>query len=710
MHRGTSNLIWLAIIVLFLTAGCSNNNSGDNSASSEESPKLYLVGDAGPDRKIDMSEKITFATPACDAQYVEWDFGDNTCASGFQAGHVYKAPGKYTVQVTITGIDGQTAGDTCIVTVYPRDTDGDLLQDAIDGDPKNGGINSPRESEVFFIKSFDGEELECRLYLPKGEPPYPVIMIGHGWNSDLDEMAGRAKNFRDTGYATFVWSARGWGKSTGIVRLDSTQYEIKDTIRLINWLAEQKFVIEESRPEWFFDNGKIINYDFNQDDIEEKDDIPGDETRDFVLGMNGCSYGGALQVLTASYDHRIDCITPERTWNNLLDALCPGESLKILWASGFYLQGMARALKGTGVDPMLTDFIFTLLLENEFKPGMKDELMMRSPSTRTQYVLAPALFIQGEDDTVFDLNQAIANLEQIQANGIEAKMHWYAGGHGYLPENPPYNEEIVLKWMDRYLSGIDVDTGPELSYDIVGPDGDAARYYGSWPLVEKGGEMKLMLHSTGGKNYLKCAKNGGGKVEYDASSLDYDSEALCSQFRNIPLAKTSLSEIQAIQGSLPEPPEPFDSTETSVTFESEPFKDDAEITGIPLVELYLSSNSTDITCFIKLYDVPPGSSINSDDSLGAEKINADARVLNNGVTPLRVYTEKAMAVKSNVQLHQTDLRAMACFIKKGHRIRLTVSTSDYFFLQSRKPGTAFLWHDRENQSCLWLPVVVRTWR
>jgi predicted acyl esterase len=710
MNREFINLIKFAVILFLFSAGCSNSNSGDGSATSEEAPSLYLVADAGPDRKIDIPGKTTFVTPVCDAESIQWDFGDGENDQGYEVEHKYNAAGKYNVRVTVTGTDGQSAEDTCIVTVYPKDTDGDLLQDSIDGDPKNGDINSPRKSAVFFLKSFDGEELECRLYLPKGEPPFPVIMIGHGWDSDLDEMDGRAKNYRDAGYVTFVWSARGWGNSTGLVRLDSTKYEIKDTIRLINWLAEQKFVIEESRPEWFFDNGKIINYDFNQDNIEENDDIPGDETRDFVLGMNGCSYGGALQVLTASYDHRIDCISPERTWNNLLDALCPGESLKILWAGGFYLQGMARSLKGTGVDPMLTDFIFTLLLENEFKPGMKDELMMRSPSTRTQYVLAPALFIQGEYDTVFDLNQAIANLEQIQANGIEAKMHWYAGGHGYMPENPPYNEEIVLKWMDRHLRGMNVDTGPEVSYDIVGPDGNAARYSGNWPLVEKGGEMKLMLHSSEDGHFLKCSDNDNGKIILDASALDYDGESDSDSFKNIPLKKTSLSEIQAIQGMLTDPPDPFDSTETSVTFESEPFAEDSEITGVPLVELYLSSNSTDITYFIKLYDVPPGSSINSDDNLGAKKINADARVLNNGVTPLRVYTEKAKAVKGNLQFHKADLRAMACFIKKGHRIRLTISTSDYFFLQSRKPGTAFLWHDHENQSCLRLPVVEKASR
>ena len=699
-----SHIIITSVFLLVLMNGCSNSQDDSIENLTQES-ETYLVADAGADRKIDIPEKANFETPLCDAKTVEWDFGDGEKAQGFKVTYGYKTPGRYAVKVTITDSKGETASDTCIVTVYPKDSDGDLLEDAIDDDPKNGDINSPRESKVFFLDTFDNEKLECRLYLPAGNPPYPVIMIGHGWDSDLDEMAGRAKNYRDAGYATFVWSARGWGNSTGLIRLDSTQYEIKDTIRLINWLAAQKFVIEENKPEWFFDNGKIINYDFDQDGLEEKDDIPGDETRDFVLGMNGCSYGGALQVLTASYDHRIDCISPERTWNNLLEALCPSESLKILWAGGFYLQGMARVLEGTGVDPMLTEFIFSLLLKDEFTPDMRHQLMLRTPSTRSQYVLAPALIIQGEYDTVFDLNQAIANLEQIQANGVESKMHWYAGGHGYMPENPPYNEEIVLKWMDRHLRGMDVDTGAEITYDIVTPEGNPVRYSGNWPLVEKGSEMKLMLHSIGNKNFMKCAKNASGKIAYDASSLNYSGEKDYSQFKNIPLIKTSLSEIQAIQGSLNEPPNPFDSTETSVTFESEPFKEDAELTGIPRADLFISSNSTDITYYIKLYDVPDGGSINSDENSGAKKINTDAKVISNHVTPFRVYTRQSDAVKDNQQEHSVDLRALAYFIKKGHRIRLTISTSDYFFLQSRKPGTGFVWHDADHPSALYLPIV-----
>ena len=701
--REISHLIITSVFLLVLMDGCSNSPDDSIENSTQES-ETYLVADAGADRSIDIPDKVDFETPLCDAKTVEWDFGDGEKAQGFKVTYDYKTPGRYTVKVTLTDSDSETVSDTCIVTVYPKDSDGDLLEDAIDDDPKNGDINSPRDSKVFFLDTFDGEKLECQLFLPGGEPPYPVIMIGHGWDSDLTEMAGRAKNYRDAGYATFVWSARGWGKSTGLIRLDSTQYEIKDTIRLINWLAEQKFVIEENKPEWFFENGKIINYDFDQDGLEEKDDIPGDETRDFVLGMNGCSYGGALQVLTASYDHRIDCISPERTWNNLLDALCPSESLKILWAGGFYLQGMARVLQGTGVDPMLTDFILTLLSTNVIKPEMRDQLLLRTPETRISKVLAPALVIQGELDTVFDLNQAIANLEEIQANGVEGKMYWYSGGHGYFPENPENIEGMVLAWMDKHLRGMNVDTGPEFEYDVITEDwkpGDKQNIRsGDWPLVERDKETKFVLHGVSKAGDLLCTNNLGRPIPYSDNAESYAAdESTSSKVKNIPFRKTSLSEIQALKGTLKEIYPPFDSPETSMTFESGEFHDDTEITGIPRIKVWLSSSASDITYFFKLYDAPSAfSSIQWEDP---DKVNTDAKVINWHVTPYRVYNGS----KDSPQMHEIDLRAITYIIKKGHRIRLTIATSDFFFLQSRIPGDGFIWHDAEHPSCLWLPIV-----
>jgi ABC-2 type transport system ATP-binding protein len=702
MKKSKSYMTYFIFLLLLGFSGCSDNTSKDLLSSSGESSSENLIADAGPDMTIDLPYTFVFENPACDAVNVEWDFNDGKKAQGFKVEHEFKAAGRYIVKVTLTAPGGQTATDTAVVTVYPKDADKDLLEDVIDNDPQNGNINTPRDSKIFYLSTFDDEQLECQLFLPAGEPPYPAVMFGHGWASDMNELAGRAKSFRDKGYATFVWSARGWGNSTGLVRLDSTQYEVKDVIMLINWLAAQKFVIEETRPEWFFENGKIINYNFNQDKygLEEIDDIPGDESRDFVLGMNGCSYGGSIQMLTASYDRRIDAISPERTWNNLNDALCPKDSMKIIWCGGFYLMGILRVFEGGGVDPLLTDFIVTLLTTNKFKEEMKDQLLLRTPATRIEKVLAPALIIQGEHDTVFDLNQAVANLEQIQANGVEAKMYWYSGGHGYFPENPENIEGMVLAWMDKHLRGRDVGFIPEFRYDVITEDwkpGDKQDVRaGVWPMVAKDEQALFILHSGVSGRKLKCSNNAGSVV---ACSVNNDESQAFSKMKNIPFVKSSFSEIQGLQGMLKDVYPPFDSTQTSVTFESDEFIEDTEITGIPRLKIMLSSSVPDITFFFKLYDAP--SSAASVQGGNNEKVNSDARVINCHVTPLRIYNSS----KNSPEMYEIDLRAISYIIKKGHRIRLTIATSDFFFLHSRKLGEGFVWYDAVYPSVLYLPVV-----
>ena len=51
-------------------------------------------------------------------------------------------------------------------------------------------------------------------------------------------------------------------------------------------------------------------------------DGPGDPR----VGVAGGSYGGALSLLGAAYDRRIDAIAPQITWNSLTTALFPSQT------------------------------------------------------------------------------------------------------------------------------------------------------------------------------------------------------------------------------------------------------------------------------------------------------------------------------------------------------------------------------------------------
>ena len=73
--------------------------------------------------------------------------------------------------------------------------------------------------------------------------------------------------------------------------------------------------------------------------------------------MAGASYGGAVSLLAAGYDQRVDAIAPAITYWNLADALFPDGVFKKLWAGIFFNQagGGRRPLRDPRVWPRCTN-------------------------------------------------------------------------------------------------------------------------------------------------------------------------------------------------------------------------------------------------------------------------------------------------------------------------------------------------------------------
>ncbi|UCF07367.1 MAG: PKD domain-containing protein [Thermoplasmata archaeon] len=69
----------------------------------------------GDDAKFDGS--ASYDLDGCIVSY-EWDFGDGNTASGVSPTHIYDAPGRYTVTLTVTDDDGASGFDFCAVAVH----------------------------------------------------------------------------------------------------------------------------------------------------------------------------------------------------------------------------------------------------------------------------------------------------------------------------------------------------------------------------------------------------------------------------------------------------------------------------------------------------------------------------------------------------------------------------------------------------------------
>jgi ABC-2 type transport system ATP-binding protein len=143
----------------------------------------------------------------------------------------------------------------------------------------------------------DAAELDTTLFLPasaSSADPAPAIVLAHGFGGSKQSVADDARDLAGRGYVVLTYSARGFGDSTGRIGLNDPRFEVADLSALLDRLAA-------------------------------RDDVLLDAEGDPRVGVAGASYGGALALLGAGYDDRVDAIAPQITWNSLTAALFPSQ-------------------------------------------------------------------------------------------------------------------------------------------------------------------------------------------------------------------------------------------------------------------------------------------------------------------------------------------------------------------------------------------------
>ncbi len=283
-----------------------------------------------------------------------------------------------------------------------------------------------------------GVSLDTTLYLPETTPA-PAVLLAHGFGGDKTSVDAEARDLVGRGFAVLAWSARGFGTSTGEIALNAPEAEVADARALLDWLAARREVAL---------------------------DAPGDPR----VGATGASYGGALALLLAGTDPRVDAIAPVITWNDLGQALFPQAAGPVAAATpaaapfgpdGVFKRGWAGVFFSAGLEPGSTCGRFAAdvcaayteaATTGRLSPATAARLARSSPAGVTGSITAPTLLVQGEQDTLFGLDQADANARQIAAAGTEVQVRWYAGGHDGAAPGPAVRD-AVGDWLDRHLAG-----------------------------------------------------------------------------------------------------------------------------------------------------------------------------------------------------------------------------------------------------------------
>ncbi|MEU9016468.1 alpha/beta fold hydrolase [Actinomadura sp. NPDC048394] len=465
--------------------------------------------------------------------------------------------------------------------------------------------------------------LDTTFYKPVGRAKAPAIMLGHGFGGDKHDVAGDARALARAGYAVLTWTARGFGASTGQIALDSPDYEVKDARQLIDWLAK--------RPDVRLDG-------------------PGDPR----VGMTGESYGGAIALMTAAYDRRVDAIAPEITWNSLPDVLFPNAAgagpgkgvFKKLWAGVFFTSGS----RGAGCGRFLPSLC--AMYQKVAEQGAPTEdaiatLQRSSPASVADRIKVPTLLVQGQSDSLFPLDQADANARAIARNGAPVSVVWYQGGHdGGDPETGRVRG-LVRDFFDARLRH-GAASGTRFTVTRAGGLDSSTQQ-----VVVQEAKARTYPGLSGDPQHLPL--DGAEQTIHNPAG---GSPAAVSALPGLG-ALGSLGSLGAAGGGLP-----TDMPGQTATFDTRPLGHSLRITGAATVRLHVAENGTageSGPLFAKLYDVPPDGP-----AAPARRIAAPFRVTGGEVT--------------------VTLPAMDHRFDRGHRLRLVIATTDMGFATPPQPA------------------------
>ena len=275
-------------------------------------------------------------------------------------------------------------------------------------------------------------KIDATIYLPS-KVPAPAILLAHGFAGDKSSVAHEAIQLQKAGYVVLAWTARGFGKSSGEISMNSPSGEVADTRKLIDYLSTRVEVVQQSK---------------------------GDP----LVGIAGASYGGAIALLTAGYDPRIDAVAADITWNNLVNVVFPQNSddrsmtgpYKKYWAGTFFaLATLPNALMGDcGTFTKQWCAVFKHAVATGVPTPSEIKLMnASSPSSVADRISAPTLLMQGQADSLFPLSESTSSAQEIVRAHPRTPLSliWHGGGHDGGMDETKHVWSATQDWFDLYL-------------------------------------------------------------------------------------------------------------------------------------------------------------------------------------------------------------------------------------------------------------------
>ncbi|EWT02395.1 ABC transporter ATP-binding protein, partial [Intrasporangium oryzae NRRL B-24470] len=475
---------------------------------------------------------------------------------------------------------------------------------------------------------------------------HPLVLLAHGFGGSKDSVADQAKALQDRGYVVVTWSARGHGASGGRIHLNDPAYEIADARALLDAAAKRA-------------------------------DVELDAAGDPRAGVLGGSYGGALGLMLAGADPRVDAVVSAITWNDLADAFFPQAALsaapttpagrtpiatpgpfKQVWASTFFLGSLGSAARAGGGAPAATSCgrfdpticrLFVQASETGTpSPALLALLRAHSPRPTLTRVTAPTMLVQGIADSLFGLDQADANAKALAAAGTPVAVRWSDGGHDGPSTHEAEETEAGYAWLDHYVRDKAPRTSAPPTEGFVYPTAANRRGQPSdlWSLPAYPG----LGGSTVSTTTIPLATTRGGMVHPPGGQ---------------PAALVAVPALSALGGGALSTYQIAALPGQSTALDTDPVEKGVTVVGSPTVRLTLTADTPTVTLFASLW-----------------RLNGDQPVLPNAlVAPIRVPVTPGKPTTVTV-----SLPAATYEMPTGSRWRVLLTTTESTYSNDRTPS------------------------
>jgi len=544
------------------------------------------------------------------------------------------------------------------------------------------------------VRMRDGVHLSADVYRPatKGRSPVLLSRTYYGKSqSDLGDPPSEQfiEYFARRGYAVVIQDCRGRYDSEGDFYPEI--HEADDGYDSIEWCARQSW-----------SNGNV--------------------------GMFGCSYPGCVQWYCAHLNNpHLKCIVPRDATS---DPYFDGGFMR-----GGVVQGFMDWLLHTAGKTDRSNLLKTMNLNDAYKQlpirELDERLGFRFPfwkdyvshsaygrywkrtSVHDKYPLihVPSLNVGGWY-SYSDVMGTIRNFLGVSTKGpIKARNNHrlVIGPWGHCDSSSKIGEvefgskakvdflRMHRRWFDYWLKGIGKGMMNEPPVRVFVMGANRWRHAKKWPLSNTE-YVKYYLHSDGNANTLK----GDGVLDPDPPRSErpdrfaFDPANPCPDgigFR----ADGKIGTLDQRRNEL---------RDDVLVYSSRSLGSAIEVTGPVRLLLFAASSVKDTDFTGKLVDVHPG---------------GVAISLTSGIVRARFrksYEKPSLIIPGRVYLYEVDLWATSNLFKRGHRIRLEVSSSNFpMFLPNTNVGgkigyeskraiaNQIIHHDASRPSCLVLPVI-----